>query len=160
MRNDRLRRKLWLIKQILKWALCVAVAVFFVLLAIFYPQKAEALPTEEEAPAVVKPAVWTFENMVPYLAKKHGQSEELAREIIRCESKNHANAKNDNYDKQGNYWSSDHGYWQINDYYNRATAKARGYDIDIWQENLEYGFIMLKEQGTQPWKSSAYCWNA
>lgn len=133
------------------------IAIVCVLAAIFYPQKAEAEPTPE-VPAVVKPTVWTFENMVPYLAEKHGQSEALAREIIRCESKNHANALNKNYDEQGVHWSSDHGYWQINDYFNRKTALRRGFDIDVWEENLEFGFIMLKEQGTTPWKSSKHCW--
>ena len=103
--------------------------------------------------------VWTFETLVPYLAQKYGQDESLARAIIRCESKNRAHAKGDNYNKEGVYWSSDWGYWQINDYWNQATAKRRGYDIKIWQENLEYGFIMLKEQGTQPWLASSYCWN-
>lgn len=106
-----------------------------------------------------KPVEWTFETLVPYLAVKHGQDEALARRIIKCESKNNPNAKNDNYTKTGEYWSSDWGYWQINDYWNFAEAKRRGFDLHIWEENLEYGFIMLKERGTQPWLASAYCWD-
>lgn len=101
----------------------------------------------------------TFDSEVSRLAAKYHQSETLARAIILCESRQYGSgASHKNYDKQGVWWSTDWGYWQINDYYNAATAKRRGFDIyDKW-ENLEFGFIMLKEQGTSPWNASRGCW--
>lgn len=53
---------------------------------------------------------------------------------------------------------SDHSYWQINSYYHEKSARAEGYDIYDPEENLEYGFILLKEQGVQPWVHSSRCW--
>lgn len=100
----------------------------------------------------------TFENLVPLLAEKYGVSEPLAMAIIKCESNYVADAYHLNY-RDGVHWSTDWGYWQINDYYNATMAKEQGYDvINNWEDNLEYGFIMLKERGTQPWLASKPCW--
>lgn len=137
--------------------LIAAIALLFIpktTALVYVAQPIPDAPTIEE-----KPKEWTFETMVPYLAEKHGQDEALVRRIIDCESDFNPNAKNDNYTDDGEYWSSDHGYWQINDYFHEAPARYRGFDIYIWEENLEWGFIVLKEQGTSPWEASAYCWN-
>ncbi len=104
-------------------------------------------------------APWTFETLLPYLAKKYGQDEKLARAIIKCESGTKPDSINRNYTKGGTVWSSDHGYFQINDYWNKKTAIQRGFDIHLWEENLEYGFILLKERGTNPWLPSKRCWS-
>lgn len=107
-----------------------------------------------------KPAEWTFETMVPYLADKYDQDEDLARRIIECESGSNKSARNDNYTKEGIYWSSDWGYWQINDYWHVAEAQKKGYDIvNVWQENLEWGFKLLARDGAdRHWSASKYCW--
>lgn len=115
-----------------------------------------AKPTIEATTTVPK----TFNAEIARLAKKYGQSETLARAIISCESKQYGSeGAHKNYTKAGEWWSTDWGWWQINDYYNEAPALRRGYDIfDKWQ-NLEFGFIMLKEQGTGPWSASKACWS-
>ena len=111
----------------------------------------------QEIPVEVIP--WTFETLLPYLAKKYGQDEALARRIIACESHNDPYAVGNNYSEEGILWSKDIGYWQINNYFHKETALQRTYDIYKWEENLEYGFIMLKEKGTQPWSASKHCWD-
>lgn len=114
----------------------------------------ETQPEEEPLPV-------TFDTLFPLLAEKYGQDTNLAREIIRCESRFDENARNDNYDKKGIYWSSDWGYWQINDYWHVEDAKKLGLDvINNWEDNLEYGFIILKRDGAMAhWSASAHCWN-
>lgn len=166
-----------LIKNIIVWA--VIVAIIALALVLFPPaivaskspvaEKAE-VPTVPHETVEVPKQEESFDSLISRLAKKYGQSEALARKIVQCESKGNLNAIGNNYhwetryDEQGEpykvkvLWSSDHGPWQINDYWNAATAKKRGYNIYDWRENLEFGFIMLKEQGTSPWNSSAYCW--
>ena len=113
---------------------------------------------ETEIEVVVEKPEWTFETLLPILAKKYGQSEKLARAIIKCESDNKPSAVGYNRKKDGTIWSTDIGYWQINNYWNKKTAADRGFNIMKWEDNLEFGFIMLKERGTAPWNSSAYCW--
>ena len=117
------------------------------------PQPVPVVQEEE----VSRETEWTFETLLPYLANKYNVNETLARNIIACESRNDPNAKNDNY-TEGVYWSSDYGYWQINDYHHESVASKRGFNIYVWEENLEYGFLLLKEQGTQPWRASQHCW--
>lgn len=101
----------------------------------------------------------TFDSEIARLAKKYKQSEKLARAIIKCESLQYGlEAKHPNLDKRGNVWSTDFGWWQINDFYHKKEALARGYDFinDEW-DNLEYGFILLSEQGRKPWIASLGC---
>lgn len=103
--------------------------------------------------------VKTFDTEVHRLALKYGQNETLAREIIKCEGLTYkTKGNNKNYNKQGVWWSSDIGWWQINDYYHKDTALKMGFDINNEWDNLEYGFILLEEQGTAPWDASKYCW--
>lgn len=104
------------------------------------------------------PEIKTFNSEMHRLAIKYNQSEPLAREIIRCEGLSYKiKGNNQNY-SNGINWSEDVGWWQINNYYHKAPALKIGYDIyDEW-DNLEYGFILLKSQGTVPWSASQYCW--
>lgn len=79
--------------------------------------------------------------------------------IITCESRAYgAKAVHQNLDKNGNVWSTDVGPWQINDYYHEARAASMGLDIHSTEDNIRYGFILMSEQGTAPWKASRYCW--
>lgn len=111
--------------------------------------------TIPEQPIVEK----NFDVEIRYLAKKYNQDEQLARKIIDCEGKAYKSVGNNkNYDKNGNVWSTDVGYWQINNYYNEKYANGLGLDIYNEWDNLEFGFIMLSELGTKPWNASRYCW--
>lgn len=95
---------------------------------------------------------------LPILAVKYGVDPFLAASIIYCESKGRPDAVWKNKDKNGEVWSRDWGYWQINDYYQDATATAQGYDIHDPEQNLEYGFVLMSKQGTRPWSASQSCW--
>ncbi len=99
-----------------------------------------------------------LENKIEILSESYGLNPDIATAIIACESRNNPNARHNNKDRKGNIWSSDHGYWQINDYYHRKTALKLGYDLNDHDENLMYGFYVLKKQGTAPWKASKYRW--
>jgi hypothetical protein len=91
-------------------------------------------------------------------AEKYGVNVMLAKNIIFCESKFHQNAINENKTKEGEVWSRDWGYWQINDYYWKEDLKEKGWDITVPEQNLEAGFYLLKTYGTKLWKASQHCW--
>lgn len=94
------------------------------------------------------------------LASEYHQDPVLAAKIISCESRAYgAAAIHDNIDSHGNVWSTDIGPWQINDYYHKARAESMGLNIYNTVDNLRYGFILMDEQGTAPWKASKYCWS-
>lgn len=145
-----------LIKNHFWFWLVVILAALCLLLS--FPIIASSTQTEAHAAPAPVPHE-TFETLLPTLAKKYGQNEALARRIIGCESSNVATSTHDNYNKKGILWSTDHGYWQINDYWNEAEANRHGFDIrNDWQDNLEWGFKMMRDQGTGPWSASEYCW--
>ncbi len=100
----------------------------------------------------------TMDGEISRLAKKYKQDENLARKIIDCESKAYSRAENKNYDENGVWWSTDYGPWQINNYYHEDTANKMDLDIHDQWDNLEYGFYLMSEEGTDPWNASAYCW--
>ena len=101
-----------------------------------------------------------FDSEIHRLAVKYKQNEPLARKIIECEGIAYkAKGNNKNVGKNGVVWSTDIGWWQINDYYHKESAYKLGFDINNEWDNLEYGFIVLSEQGTKPWLASKYCWN-
>lgn len=118
-----------------------------------------AVATTTPQIATTTPKVWTFDTLVSHLSKKYGQDEAIARKIIECESQYKKGNTHENLRDDGTVWSVDWGYWQINDYWNLKEATRQGYDIRYnWQDNLEFGFKMLKAQGTSPWNASKYCW--
>jgi hypothetical protein len=47
---------------------------------------------------------------------------------------------------------------QINEKYHLARSVELGMDIDTLEGNLEYGALLYKEQGSQPWSASKPCW--
>lgn len=153
----------------LKTIVCIwTIAISLFVAAIIAQNNKEESPVAEEPPlpivvleepvpvVVVEP---TFDSEISRLALEYGIDEVLARRIISCESQIYKRAKNENLDKNGNVWSSDHGYWQINDFYHEESAKKMGLDIYNWQDNLEYGAYLMKIQGTAPWSASRYCWD-
>ena len=93
------------------------------------------------------------------LSAKYNVDENLAIQIIKCESNFNPGAINKNIDSSGKVWSVDRSYWQINDYFHTDAMEALGLDIDNQWDNLEYGFIILSKQGTKPWSASKSCWS-
>ncbi len=92
------------------------------------------------------------------LAREYGQDPVLALAIIKCEGVRYGGKNNQNLDANGNVWSTDIGPWQINNFYHQARMKSLGLDIYNTQDNLRYGFMLMQEQGTIPWKASESCW--
>lgn len=89
---------------------------------------------------------------------------ELIKRIMGCETMGSATATPDptkyrlNRRKDGSVWSTDLGYWQINDYYWDSFFKKMGLDIHKPQDNLRAGFWIFQHNGTQPWVWSKHCW--
>lgn len=111
--------------------------------------------TSQDAPIeVIAPkTVDTFKQKFLSLASHYGVDQRLAWDIVTCESRFDQSATNTNSDM-----SKDFGYWQINNEYHEADAKKAGYDIYKPEDNLEYGFLLLKSDGTRHWKASEPCW--
>jgi len=119
----------------------------------FYP------PTPVLA-AQLEPVIYstsTASLIIEAYAVKWGVDAELPKRIIYCESKSRADAVGKNY-KNGKHWSSDHGPWQVNDYYHAKEAAKLGYDIYDWKGNLDYGFLLYTRDGTRHWLASRPCW--
>jgi hypothetical protein len=111
----------------------------------------------------------TFDSEVGRLAIKYNVDETLARKIMQCESFIYGQeAENKNYRLEYNpqlgtttmvHWSTDVGYWQVNDFWHKESALSMGYDIYKWEDNLEYGFILASRDGLRHWKASRHCWS-
>ena len=82
---------------------------------------------------------------------------EEQQRIIWCESRNNPNAINHNK-KNGEVWSTDHSYWQINDYYHKDQALSMGLDITNPKDNMEYGLWLYETEGNRHWQASRWCW--
>lgn len=145
--------------------------LFILLCIIFYLSYPKKSIADKEVEQVATTTIKTFESEVHRLAIKYDQNEQLALKIMYCEGQHYSASVNRNYhyvpigvDPKGKItykkvlWSSDWGHWQLNDYYHLKVASKMGLDIKDEWDNLEYGFWLLSEQGTQPWKASKYCW--
>lgn len=101
----------------------------------------------------------TRQDKIYKIATAYGVDPELAIAIIDCEGERYKESGNHkNLDKNGNVWSTDIGWFQINNYYNEEPARRLGIDIYTETGNLVYGIWMLKTQGTKPWIASRSCW--
>ena len=80
-----------------------------------------------------------------------------AQRIIYCESDNIPEAIGENI-IDGEVWSRDYSFWQINDYYHATKAKSMGLDIKDPSDNLKYGYWLYKNEGTRHWLASRHCW--
>ena len=76
----------------------------------------------------------------------------LVFSIISCESNWQADATNTNVGG-----SIDYGLFQINNQYQATTAKEFKLNPKNVKDNIQLGFIILKREGTRPWKSSYKC---
>lgn len=59
---------------------------------------------------------------------------------------------------RGGYSGKMIGLFQLNETYHRAAALSLGYNIDTLLGNLAYARELWKTEGTDPWWSSAHCW--
>lgn len=114
---------------------------------------------------VQKPAVTTPESQktldeeIKRLSKKYGQDKKLVRKIIDCEGRLYDNGEwevHQNYDK---WMSKDFGPIQINDHWHKEKMDKLGMNIYDWRDSLEYGVMLLKNQGLEPWNASRVCWS-
>ncbi len=79
--------------------------------------------------------------------------------VARCESQYRQ------YNSNGSVFrgvvnNADVGVMQINEKYHSARAKQLGIDLHTLEGNLEYGALLYKEQGLQPWSASKPCWGS
>ena len=95
-----------------------------------------------------------IERRVEELSASHGQSAQLVKKIIECESNFKVDAVNHDA-----VVGKDIGLFQINTYYHLDNAEKLGYNIFEPEDNLEYGFELLNTAGTTPWKWSKKCWS-
>jgi hypothetical protein len=100
--------------------------------------------------------------------KPSGSTEEIVRgyfqdipvmiEIARCESQ-FRHELIDGSVLQGRVDPADTGVMQINKRYHLGAANAMNLDLHNVYDNMAYARHLYKSQGTQPWSSSAPCWN-
>jgi len=109
----------------------------------------EVIETKVEQPLNVR---------IEALATKYRVDVSVANRIIKCESSFKENAFNKNI-KDGVHWSTDFGYFQVNDFFHEKEMIKIGLDIHTPNDNLEYGFYLLQRDGTRHWKASSKCWN-
>ena len=113
----------------------------FLALAIAVPQQAQANTTE-----------LSLSTKVNVLSTIFAVDPKTVSAIIKCESS--GNPKTTHLNKNG---TTDHGYFQVNDTHIPEATK-RGLDITKPDDNLLFGFQLLKEKGLQPWSASKSCW--
>jgi hypothetical protein len=96
----------------------------------------------------------TLDTEIDRLSIKYSVASSTVRAIARCESAMYGNAINHN--KNG---TIDKGYLQINSiHYGRMTELGLSSESE-WNL-LEFGFMLMAEQGLQPWSASKHCWSS
>lgn len=108
---------------------------------------------------VEMPPVKTLNGEINRLSELYKVSSSTVRAVAKCESSLYGSANNKNFDENGNVWSTDFGYLQVNDYFHEQTMAKLGMDIHNEWDSLEYGIRMMSEQGLTPWKASSKCWS-
>jgi hypothetical protein len=78
-------------------------------------------------------------------------------EVSRCES-SWTHYKADGSVLRGKVDPRDSGAMQINKGYHEKAASNMGLNLDILEDNLQYGRHLYETQGLQPWSSSKKCW--
>jgi len=54
----------------------------------------------------------------------------------------------------------DLGLLQTNEYFHGNRALELGYDLNNPNDSLNFGLLLMKEQGTKPWGWSKKCWTS
>lgn len=87
--------------------------------------------------------------VVAKYAAEYDQDPYTALDIMYCESgfKNVPSPTNDI------------GPMQINLIHAQEASKM-GLDLDNYEDNIQYGFYLMSQQGLKPWSSSENCWES
>lgn len=96
----------------------------------------------------------TNNELITYYAKHYKVNEDLARDIIRCESNFNEDALNTKA-----VVGEDVGLFQLNSYYWQLHMAERGWDIYNTKDNIQAGMWLLSNSGSSPWVWSEHCWN-
>ena len=156
MGEAHFRAKSYNLKHIKKIIIIILVLVASILI---FPIKASSTVVEAEPVVIEEPVEWTLDTLVAELSEVYEQDEALVRRIIHCESRGDINAMNKNFNDKGQWWSSDYGPMQINNYWHAESAAELGLNIYDWQHSLEYGLILLSTDGAiRHWSASSKCW--
>lgn len=91
------------------------------------------------------------------ITKEYFKDTPILAAIARCESE-YRQFGTTGTTLRGRVNSADVGVMQINEKYHLARSKKLGMDIHTLEGNLEYGALLYKEQGSQPWSASKPCW--
>jgi hypothetical protein len=100
----------------------------------------------------------TLDSEIDRLSIKYHVASSTVRSIIYCESRMYGSVVNVNYEN-GVAWSEDRSYMQINNYFHKDTMTKLGLDYYNEFDSLEYGIMLLRDQGLTPWKASKGCWS-
>jgi hypothetical protein len=139
----------------MKYIILFLIALLFTLSIPFWTISYEVTIEDIQDEIVEK----TLDSEIDRLSIKYDVASSTVRSIIYCESRMYGSVVNINYEN-GVAWSEDRGYMQINDYFHKDTMTKLGLDYyDQW-DSLEYGFILLRDQGLSPWKASKGCWSS
>lgn len=82
----------------------------------------------------------------------------IMREVAFCESTYHHYNKN-GLVRRGKVNAYDVGVMQINELYHAKEASALGLDLEQIDDNVAFARRLYERSGTQPWSSSAPCWD-
>lgn len=107
---------------------------------------------------VVDLPVKTIEGEIDRLSALYNVSSSTVRAVAQCESSMYGGATHKNVDKDGIHWSTDFGLLMVNDYFHESRMIELGLDIRNEFDSLEYGIMLMAEQGLSPWKASRSCW--
>ncbi len=102
----------------------------------------------------------TLDSEIDRLSIKYNLSSSTVRAVAKCESSMYGSAINTNYQPDGTIHSTDKGYLQINNLYHEDNMNKLGLDWNNEWDSLEYGFMLMSEQGLQPWSASKKCWQS
>jgi soluble lytic murein transglycosylase-like protein len=103
---------------------------------------------------IVESEPMTVESSITFYAEEYGVDEQLARDIIYCESRFLEDARN--YDA---VVGEDVGLFQLNSYYWQYVMAEKGWDIYNTKDNIEAGMWLLSVEGSTPWNWSKFCWS-
>lgn len=112
-----------------------------------------ASTTQTASVPVAKSTGETLQQAVHRLSTKYDQDEFLVNKIIKCESSMYKSATHVN--RNG---TTDYGPLQINSVHS-GKMQAMGLSIYKWEDSLEFGFMLLKRNGTRDWSASKSCWS-
>lgn len=111
----------------------------------------ETVYVQEQIP---KPIELTIDELITLYANKYSVDEELARNIIFCES----SFKPDAINKRA-VVGEDVGLFQLNTYYWQDHMADRNWNIYDTEDNIEAGMWLMNMAGTTPWGWSKPCWS-